>query len=349
MKIIISLYMNKNIKSTKSNQLKLKLKNFFINKKLLIFLLLSICVIFASEPKKYANSCLNAITIWSVNVLPVLFPFFVLTNIIVMLAEFRSNKIDKFFSKIYRTSPGASTIYFLSVLSGYPVGAKLVTDFCSRGLVEKTQAENMLSFCCISGPMFILGTVGICMFSSMKFGLIILISNILASLINGLFYCKNIASNNINYSVNFSAKNQNNILSKSVYDSMINILLVGAYICMSFLLIDMLNYLSILNILSSTISSVSFGKISPNIVKSTLIGFIEITRGSLEFSRLNLTQNLCIPIVSGIIGFGGLSVFMQSISFLNNIGINKSRFFKQKITQGIFASVIAYLISLLIY
>lgn len=335
--------MNENLKATKSKPL--KLKSLLLNKKLIIFFLIFVCIIFATNPKTYANSCLNAISIWSVNVLPVLFPFFVLTNIIIMLSEFKQNKLDKFFSKIYKTNIGASTIYFLSILSGYPVGAKLVTDFYTRGYIDKTQAENMLSFCSVSGPMFILGTVGVCMFNSMKIGLIILISNILASLLNGLIHCKKSNQKQIE----IKTIQYDNILSKSVYDSMINILLVGAYIVLSFLVIDMLENLKILSVVSASISSVSFNLLTPDIVKSLLIGFVEITRGSLEFSMLNISPLLSIVFVSGIIGFGGLSVFMQSVGFINNLNIKKSHIFKQKITQGIIASIIAFIIVILFY
>lgn len=337
--------MNKILKSTKSKPLTSKIKSFLFTKRTLILVLIAICIIFASDPKTYANSCLNAISIWSVNVLPVLFPFFVLTSIIVMLSDFKSNKVDKFFSKIYKTNSGSSTIYFLSILSGYPVGAKLVTEFFNIGAIDKRQAENMLSFCSVSGPMFILGTVGVCMFKSMKFGLIVLFSNIIASLLNGILYCKNSDKSNIE----FKRDKNNNILSKAVYDSMINVLMVGAYICLSFLVIEMMENLNILSFISHTINMVSFNLIPQDIVKPVIVGIIEITRGSLELSTLGLSNKISAMLVSGIIGFGGLSVFMQSINFFDHLQIKKSRIFKQKLTQGIFAFIVAFIISFFIY
>ena len=51
----------------------------------------------------------------------------------------------------------------------------------------------------------------------------------------------------------------------------------------------------------------------------------------------------------GIIGFGGISVFMQSINFFNNLGIKKSKIFKQKITQGILSAIVAFILSIFIY
>lgn len=341
--------MNQKTKSTNSNHQKLKIhkifNTIFHSKRFVILLILFVCFIFACSPKVYIQSFLNALTVWAVNVLPVLFPFFVFTNIIVMLSDFKPNKIDKVFSKIYKTPNGASSIYFLSVLSGYPVGAKLVSGYYFKGSINKQQAENMLSFCSVSGPMFMLGTVGVCIFGSKKFGLIILCSNIIASLINGLFYCKKNSSKDTVP----SHEKSDNILSKSVYESMINILLVGAYICLSFLLIDMLQNLGILKFISNTICRVTNNRVTRDIVESLLVGIIEITRGCLNLSLSNLPINLSVVLCSGIIGFGGLSVFMQSAHFFDKMQIKKSLIFRQKISQGFFATLISIILSLVFY
>ncbi|MBR1988507.1 MAG: hypothetical protein IKA36_05675 [Clostridia bacterium] len=183
------------------------------------------------------------------------------------------------------------------------------------------------------------------MFKSMKFGLIVLFSNIIASLLNGILYCKNSDKSNIE----FKRDKNNNILSKAVYDSMINVLMVGAYICLSFLVIEMMENLNILSFISHTINMVSFNLIPQDIVKPVIVGIIEITRGSLELSTLGLSNKISAMLVSGIIGFGGLSVFMQSINFFDHLQIKKSRIFKQKLTQGIFAFIVAFIISFFIY
>ena len=51
--------------------------------KLIIAVLLVVCIIFISNPALYSKSCLNAISVWSFKVLPVLLPFFIFTKIIV--------------------------------------------------------------------------------------------------------------------------------------------------------------------------------------------------------------------------------------------------------------------------
>ena len=325
------------IKNNKSNK-KLNIKSIFI------FLLLSICVIFITNPAKYATSCLNALSVWTLNVLPVMFPFFVFTRLIVNLVSLKPNFMDKFFSKLYHTPAPSFLIYFLSILSGYPMGAKLICVMYDSNYIDNVSAKKMLSFCSVSGPMFIVGTVGVAFFKNYIVGIIILIANIIASLLNGLIYRgKNtITSNN---SPNYQSKKNDNVLTDSVYDSLISILMVGAYIVLSFLLIDILKNLSIFDFISNSICRVFKINNSQDIVNSVLIGIIEITRGTLDLSNTQSTIQLSTIIASTIIAFGGFSVMMQSISFLNKLHIPLKTILLQKTTQVLISLVVSIILT----
>ena len=169
------------------------IKDLKSNKIISLFLII-MCIIIMINPTIYAKSCLNAISVWGLNVLPLLFPFFILTRLIINLNQPKTNILDKYFCKVYRVPKGSFNTYFLSILSGYPVGAKLVSSMYHNKQISKTDAYKLLSFCSVSGPMFILGTVGISFLKSYKAGIIILISNIIASLLNGLIYRKKVDS-----------------------------------------------------------------------------------------------------------------------------------------------------------
>ena len=56
--------------------------------------------------------------------------------------------------------PGEGAFALLmGTISGYPVGAKIVADFKSRGICNDAECERLLSFTNNSGPLFIIGTV----------------------------------------------------------------------------------------------------------------------------------------------------------------------------------------------
>ncbi len=249
----------------------------------------------------------------------------------------KENIMDKFFNKLYHTPSPSFMIYFLSTLSGYPMGAKLICSIYDDGVIDKNDAKRMLSFCSVSGPMFIIGTVGVGFLHSYQAGLVILIANIIASLINGLIYRgKKCEKKNPVYNPHRS----NDILSNSVYDSLISILMVGAYIVLSFLLIDVLNNLNIISGISTAISSVFNINGGQNIVETVLTGMIEMTRGILNLSGISCPLALKTIIASGLIGFGGVSIFLQSISFLSKLHLPIKNMILQKTTQAILCILI---------
>ena len=53
-------------------------------------------------------------------------------------------------------------------ISGYPIGAKTVSNLKSQGIINSIESERLIAFTNNSGPLFILGTVGISLFHSIK-------------------------------------------------------------------------------------------------------------------------------------------------------------------------------------
>ncbi len=312
--------------------MKIKLKS----NKIILLLLILVCFIFVLSPKVYANCCLNALSVWAINVLPTLLPFFILTRLIVNLSGTKPNKLDKYFKNIYHTN-NSSMVYFLSILSGYPMGAKLICNMYELGRIDQTDAKKMLSFCSVSGPMFIVGTVGVGFLFSFKAGIIILISNIVASLINGLIY-RGKKGKDLSFDY-LPQKRNSNLLYDCVYDAMISVLMVGAFIVLSFLIIEILINLKVLTHLSILISKIF--NVDFNVVLSVLKGTIEITRGTLDLGKTCISLNAKLVIASGLVGFGGISVMLQSMGFLSKLKIRLTTMLLQKLTQAMLCIIIS--------
>ena len=334
--------MIKNLKANKfENRLQATNKAKFLTKnKVLIVLLLIVCAIFICNPAIYAKSCLKAISVWSVKVLPVLFPFFIFTKIIVALTQPKQTKLDKVFFKLYHTPATCSSIFLLSLISGYPMGAKLICDMFERGIYTRQDAKHMLAFCSVSGPMFMIGTVGVAVFGNIKFGVVIMCANVLACLINGLiFRGKKREQKKPQLLQIKQPTNNGNILGDSVYDALISILMVGAFIVLAFLFIDVLKNTGVLIRLSAGIAKVTH--IDTNFVQAFLSGIVEITRGVIDLSAVACPMQVKLIFASALIGFGGISIFMQSLSFLSKLNIKPSYVLLQKISQGLLALLFA--------
>lgn len=320
--------------------MKLKIK---LNKILIIFILI-LCFIFASSPLTYSQSCLKGLSVWATKIFPVMFPFFVFCRIIVELSENKSSFLDKFFNKLYNTPNQTARTFFLASLSGYPMGAKLICDLYENNQISSTDAQKMMSFCSVSGPMFMFGTVGVSIFCSYKSGLIILISNIIASLLNGLIY-RGKPTNFTDQVV--QKKSSENVISDSVYNSLISILMVGAYIILSFLIVDILFDFTLF--WNGVYSVFKWLKISDffEVFKSVVCGIFEITCGIINLNNCLISLKLKTIISSTLIGFGGFCIMLQNTHFLTKLGLKKRIILLQKLTQGILCFLISVPISIL--
>lgn len=157
-------------------------KNFFSISFLLFVVLL---VIFSNSTFRAAKTGLN---LWANNVIPSLFPFLVAVELLkhTDVIYYLSMRVDKYMRPLFNL-PGIATFPFImGLLSGYPVGAKIVSSLYENGACSKNEAERMLSFTNNSGPLFIIGTVGISFYSNSTIGIILLITHIGASITVGI-------------------------------------------------------------------------------------------------------------------------------------------------------------------
>lgn len=324
----------------------MRLSNKFkINKNvILIFIILILLIAIIVNPAVYITSCLNGLVVWATVVLPALLPFMFFTKTLTELgvADILATKF-KLFPKIFKVPSVAIYVFVLSILSGYPVGAKIVADLYQNGSITKEEAYKITTFTSNSGPMFILGSVGIGMLASKKLGIIILISHILGALINGLLY-RNHKEKNIEINKKIILKN-NSSIGELMWNTVHSVLIIGGFIALFFVIIEILNNLNIFYPISSLFSKIF--NLDINIFNSIFNGIFEITRGCLDISKLGLNEFFTGILCTFIISFGGLATTMQALVFLKKFDMKMSFFIKQKITHAIFASVISTILLLI--
>lgn len=311
----------------------------------LSFFILFFLIVFISNPSLYMKSCLNGLTVWFYNVLPALFPFFVATRMLIMLDMKNMPMLDKILYKSFKTK-NSGKIFFLSILSGYPVGAKLICDAYNRNGLDNISAKKMLSYCSVSGPMFIIGSVGIAIFHSLKIGFILFISHIAGAIINGFVFRNSYKNCELKNMVKtHETKRSNNLLGDSMLDSITSILLVCGYIVIAFIFIDLLSDLKIISAITKLLSRLPFLKNSEELLSSFLKGCIEMTRGVIDLANTKLSLEIKIVLASFMIGFGGICVFLQSATFTSTLEIKKPYYLFQKFCQGVWASIIALILT----
>lgn len=314
---------------------KSKTKKFNYLEIIYITLILSIILLLVILPKTSISSFYDGIEIWATKILPSLLPFFILTQLLssTPIIPYLEKKISPITEKLYGVGGSSGYIYIMSIISGYPVGAKITSDLYSSGKISKKEAISITSFTSTSGPLFILGTVAMGMLGNIKSGIIILVSHYLGALLNGFIYrChENKSSNNI---VSTTQSNTSSIIGSSIQ----SVLNIGAYVSLFYMIINLLLILNIFSPLANTLALVNIPK---DITYGVLSGLIEVTTGELLLTKSNLSIKLITILSTFIISFGGLSIHAQAHSYLQKFDMPYFLFLLQKSTHAILSAIIA--------
>ncbi len=318
----------------------------------ILFVLFIFClVIFSNSNLQATKSGLN---LWANSVVPSLFPFLVATELLsyTNIVNFIGRKLDKFMKPIFNMPGISSYSFILGMISGYPIGAKSVCQIYSDGLCTKKEAEILLAYTNNSGPLFIIGTVGISMFGNSTIGLILLITHILASISVGIIFGKGIKnkrdyiSHNIKHnnskSVSFSSLGE--VLSNSIISSIKTILMIGGFVVIFSVIVSILKQSGILYFISNI-----FGE--SNFIPGFITGIIELTNGLNAISNIHIKAiSVNILFCAFLLGFGGLSIMLQILSVVSKEKLSIKPYIFGKLLQAILATLYTFiLISLPIF
>ena len=312
-------------------------------KKFLSIAIIIILIAIILSPTKYIGVCFDAITVWATVLLPSLLPFFIFTKLLTSLGYVKniSNYFGKLIYKTYNAPPISSYAFIMSILTGYPVGSKLISDLYKNKMLSKDDAKKCIAFTSNSGPMFILGSVGVGMLLSAQAGYILYTSHILGALLNGLLY-RGKKSQNINLPYEIKDMKSDATLSSCVMDSIFSVLLIGGIVAVAFILIEILNSL---NVFYPIVTLLNYVGIDKGVSSAVLSGMLEITKGCIDISSLSLSLYAKTVLCSAIISFGGISTAMQSMAFLKDI-TGYGYFIKQKMTHMIFSCIICAILAI---
>ncbi len=228
----------------KNNFIVLKIKRNFLS---LLFLFFTISILIFSKTNLPAIK--SGLSLWANSVIPSLFPFFVATELLIHTNLFYKlgNYFNIFMKPIFNIRGEGALAFIMGIVSGYPVGAKIASNFRKNNICTKNECERLLSFTNNSGPLFIIGTVGILMYRNTMIGILLFITHILSSLSVGFLF-RFWKKNEIISEKNVYKQKCNNpqlsapqisdlgkILTESISSSIHSILIIGRFCCYIFI------------------------------------------------------------------------------------------------------------------
>lgn len=325
----------------------------------LLVTLFNISMIFF--PKEIIGASKEGLFLWFNNVLPALLPFLIGTNILIGLGFV--NFIGTILSPVMLPLFGVSGIggfpLVCGMTSGYPIGAKITSELRVKNEINKIEAQRLIAFTNNSGPLFIIGAVGIGMFSSLSVGYFILLIHYMGALATGLLfkyykptkYIKPNSNKNLFYKAFTNMKTTRakdhrsfaDILGDSVKNSMETVLIIGGYIVLFSVISKMVDIFFVIQYIDNIIRKLSGIVVSENILKGSFFGILEITSGTKILSTASFSI-LPIIVAAIIISFGGFSIHAQAINFICKTDINIFLYLLGKLIHAIFTGLFGLLL-----
>ena len=322
------------------------------------FLLFSLSLVLFSKTNLEAVK--SGLQLWANSVVPSLFPFFVATELLLhtSILDIMGKYLSWFMKSFFNISGKGAFAFIMGIISGYPIGAKIACEFRNQNICNKEECERLLSFTNNSGPLFIIGTVGILMFRNSAIGFLLFLSHLLAAISVGFvfrFWKTNSSSQNPIFlerkkeSTNVSFKNLGTVLSESIISATKSILLIGGFVVIFSSIISILNSSKIINIISLILNPIfDFLNIDIGFSIPFINGLVEITNGINSISNiLSKKISINIMLVSFLLGLGGLSIFLQVLSIVSTTDLSIKPYILGKLLQGILSSFYSYLLMLM--
>lgn len=291
------------------------------------FLCSLIIISIVLNPKLCITATIYGVKLFVYNVFPSLFVFIAIFNIIFSSGGVKiySSIFGKILCKPFNLPTQCSIVLIISLMCGYPLGAKYAVHLYEIGNIDKATTEKLITIASNSSPLFVIGSVGTIMFGNKNIGyILLLITNISVIIVGFLTRGRHSMKNNkikIIESNHYSSKNFGEILKKSLENALLSSMNIGAFIIFFSLIISLMN-------------NYVFIFIHNKIIKATLNGLIEVTLGCKELSLLTCNINTKFLIALFVISFSGLSIISQIYSIIYKYKISIKKYILYKLLHG---------------
>lgn len=274
----------------------------------------------AQGAKKGLGYCLEIL-------IPSLFPFMVLSVFFVKtgLAAILGKLTGPACRILFALPGSAAAAILMSMIGGYPVGARAAAALVEQGEITQEQAERMLCFCINAGPAFLVSVVGTALLGSPKSGILLLCAQLLGSV------CLGVLSSLGQSRAKQTKRNRGRSLPvtqaliASTADASRSLLAMCAFVVL---------FAAILSLLRLFV---------PDGAGSILLsGILEVTGGCYD------TASIGAPLwVFGFLtGWGGLCVHFQVLASTTSLRPRLSRFFLYRMLHAVLSAGFTYALCL---
>lgn len=292
-------------------------------------------------PDRYLSICFDGLCLWAESVLPSLFPFMIITLLLIKLgaAQVAAKPFNKLSAKLKLPNVGVP-LFLMSVFSGYPAGSRILYEYCEQGLIDRSEAKKLAPLLSTCGPLFALGTVGARAFGGNGAGAKLLCACLISVVVTSLLFCIFSGRKQAPPPIKKLNPSGGDALYSSFYGGVTACLVAGGFICFFYTLSQVIADFNILKPLTLVLSPL-FGS---EAARGLCLGLCEATGGC--FAIAHAGGFFALPLAGFLLTFGGASILMQQLCYLTKCGIKPAFFIGFKFLQGVLSFGILCLFSI---
>ncbi|WP_411676252.1 sporulation protein [Caproicibacter sp.] len=280
-------------------------------------------------PVQAAQGAKNGIGYCLEVLVPSLYPFMVLSVFIVKSGL--SRKISGIFEgptqKLFRLPGSAAPTVLMSLIGGYPAGARSVASLYEDGEISQKQAERMLGFCVNAGPSFVITAVGAGFLKSPRAGAVLFAAQGIVFLLLGI-------GSGLTAKREAPGRGGKRAKAYGASQALITSAADAAHSTINMCCFVIL-FAALMNLLRMSCSDPARS--------AALSALLEVTGGCSDLARLGVPP----WVFSAAIGWGGICVHFQVLSTLTELKINKARFVLFRFFQAVLSAAVSWGLMLL--
>ncbi len=301
----------------------------------------------------------SGLSLWANSVVPSLFPFFVATELLMHtnIISLLGHVLTPYMKLLFNVRGEGSFALIMGIISGYPIGAKIASHFRQNHICSKEECERLLSFTNNSGPLFIIGTVGIVMFRSTTIGILLFATHLLACISVGFLFrywkkgqntwgTPSSPPSSYPLQKTASLSNLGEILADSITRSISTILLIGGFVVIFSSIISIFKASGLFTSCTLLLNPIfACLHIDTNFIQGLLAGLLEITNGIHTISCVASKKlSLNIIFTSFLLGFGGFSILLQVWSITAKTDLSIKPYVYGKLLQACLSAFYTYVL-----
>lgn len=310
-------------------------------KSLIVIVLCSMFIVqIILQPKISIDAAILGSKLFFYKVFPSLFPFLVISNIIVLCGgiSIYSKLFGVWLCKPLRLPLRCSFVIIISMLCGYPIGAKYACDLLEKGLISTKTCQRLLSIATNASPLFVIGSVGTSMMKDTNIGYILLLANLLSCFVMAfLMPAEESYVSERGSELDYGTLNIGDIMKSSIDNALKTSISIGGFVIIFCVINSIIKSNIIFNIALNNLNSIS--GISKGLIEGFILGLIEMTNGCYLLATSSASIFIKIPVISFLITFSGLSIITQVYSFTYKYPLSIGKYTCRKLIQGIIAAL----------